>query len=429
MQGVIIVLLLLLVILAAAGVYLLYSGSGKSGPAAEVAPSATLVHIRNGLSGPSVSLTFESSRPVMVTEYDYVELGQKQDFELLGDPDVSYEEKQAIADSLRERGYKVKWPPAAAGGNGVPVPDFSGETDVDVLNEVLQSPYAPEAEKAAARRRLSELASSDNAGEQDSTEDGNGESGPGGLPSDGGDGGSDDGSASGSGDGELGEEADEEEEDEEEEDDENGYAVDPFPDVLGGYVDPLSCESVPDPHPEVPYVPVSEASVEPVPVPAVAGTSSDIVDVEEPSAAEGGTDSIEFRFDPGFPVDDKVESKKAIALMTFIAKSFRDNLISPELVAFAQEKLHLHVSRSFWTREQWRRANARKVGYFKDPTLVAMPVDAFDMHIRTVVEANKAAREKASPAPVVTRKTRPVSTFFDAHGGKNDLMWERVYAG
>ena len=115
--------------------------------------------------------------------------------------------------------------------------------------------------------------------------------------------------------------------------------------------------------------------------------------------------------------------------MTFIAKSFRDNLISPELVAFAQEKLHLHVSRSFWTREQWRRANARKVGYFKDPTLVSMPVDAFDMHIRTVVEANKAAREKASPAPVGTRKSRPVSTFFDAHGGKNDLMWERVYAG
>ena len=248
MQGVIIVLLLLLVILAAAGVYLLYSGSGKSGPAAEVAPSATLVQIRNGLSGPSVSLTFESPRPVMVTEYDYVELGQKQDFELLGDPDVSYEEKQAIADSLRERGYKVKWPPAAAGGNGVPVPDFSGETDVDVLNEVLQSPYAPEAEKAAARRRLSELASSDNAGEQDGTEDGNGESGPGGLPSDGGDGGSDDGSASGSGDGELGDEADEEEED-----DEN--------DFLGGYVDPLSCESVPDPHPEVPYVPSNSGSI------------------------------------------------------------------------------------------------------------------------------------------------------------------------
>jgi hypothetical protein len=109
---------------------------------------------------------------------------------------------------------------------------------------------------------------------------------------------------------------------------------------------------------------------------------------------------IDFRFDE--PYDDEEDSRKAVSLMKFIAKAFKDGYIAPELVAFAQDKLHLRVNRGYWTEEQYRRAQQRKAVYHRDETLENMPQDEFAMFLENVVAKSKA--EKAAEAVLAAQR-------------------------
>lgn len=484
---VIIVLLVLLIALVAAGLYFMYGK--KDGPApvrtpsAPTAPGGSPVTVRSAFAGSPGKGT------VRVIEMDsdtFLSMQQPLDFffdneydfepsliERFRDPSVSEEERGEIAERLRRLGYIVDYPASRQGAfvSDPVVPDvddegdegakdLSEETDIYVLRGVLSDPYASEEDREVARARLAELESS-----------GEGESAPAEAPGD-------------------------EDEEEEEDDGSDGGDGGGFG---SGYVDPLGLESIEDPHPEVPYEPVDESAgmdgtpgesvAEPEPVydpvePVVEETAADGPEPETTEKVEGDAedeavrdageaagDEVEVLFREGFEADD-TDSMKAISLMTFIARSFKSGLISPELVAFAQDKLHLEVDPSFWTPEQRVRARQRQVIFQRDEALVNMPIEEFDLHIREVVahrEAEGAAAPEAAaeapaaeaPVPVKTAEapveerpkvegpaaeapvkgrpkagasekprrkpgTRPVSAFFDAHGGKNDLMWARL---
>lgn len=488
-NAVIIVLLVILIALVAAGVYFLYGKKDGAAPAARPAqsssaapPAGAFVNMRSGLSGqkaPGTVRVIEMDAETFLSMNDYQSLDFFFDneydpepslIEQLRDPSVPEEERAEIAERLRRLGYIVEYP-SSRGGAPVASPagvsvddeeegpvDISVMTDVYALQDILTSPYASEEDKDAARLRLAELGDGAEAHEEPEPEPEQ-ETGT-----------EDDGNE-GNGDG--------------------GYGQ--------GYVDPLDLGSVEDPHPDVPYEPAEEAAeaagdagevegpaeeeyVPEEPVEPVEETVEEAPEVEEPEeavqeevpapVAESSAEDVEVTFRDEFDADD-TESRKAISLMVFIARSFKAGLISPELVAFAQDKLHLEVDASFWTPEQRVRARQRQGIYQRDAALVKMSIDEFDLHMREVVahreaegvEAPEAAaaipvettapvvektvelqaeapvqeerrdtapvkgKPKAGVAPEKPRRkpgTRPVSAFFDAHGGKNDLMWARL---
>lgn len=492
MQAVLIILMVLLVILMGAGVYFMYFKKDSSSGVASSsgAPQSTLVNVRNAVAtGRKVTGTFEmdiddyigmqGGAPfTIVTDDEF--FYEQTEIERFRDPSISEEERAELADSLRSRGYSVKYPSGDTTSQAVDEKeesesddakgDISSITDIYVLQEMLTNPFVSMEDKKAAERRIAELEA---GGAEPSAESEEENSGEGGGKEDGGDKGEDDGGTEGG---------------------EDSYG--------SGYVDPENHESVEDPHPEEPYepeIPVDMsallgfdplAGMEPEenPVDEVPSEVREETPAEEPSqqeeapaddsstlGSEAGTrmeseketdgagaaaseddgETIDFRFGEDFDIDDE-DSRKAIALMSFIARNFKDGLISPELVAFAQDKLHLQVVRGYWTPEQWARANQRKGVYHRNAELENMDLDEFDLHVKEVVASNLAAREKEASAegsaetgeasaPAAPRKTgpgkpkdgnvakqprkagaRPVSAFFDAHGGKNDLMWKRL---
>lgn len=441
------------------------------------------------------------------------------ELERFRNPDTPEEERIAIAESLRKNGYRVNYPPegmkrtGSSGNSGnsggsrndegreddddedddreerVPI---SEETDRAVLKDILMNPYSSVSDQEAARLRLDELSLQDDGADP--------------VPN-------------------------------------------PMPEVPdygqddsyygGEMVDPDTYEplgpSAPEYQPEGDgggygrEEPVREARVEPVTVSRKEPAQSNraflvpvhhrVVDLGKP---------IEFTMDEMFhdAYDDSKDSMDAIILMGFIAKSFKDHLIEPELVEFAQRKLHLYVNPGYWTEEDHQRANARVAIYERTPVFSDMVLEDFDKYVRAAVaaesakrageeaareaEALEAAREDEAPAPepevgegvepegsderVVDdadgtvdesadesadageaaegadaevppadpggaqprtedtpepepvdepepevrttrsgitykpkkRSDRPVSAFFDANGGRNDLMWPRL---
>ena len=491
MQAVLIILIVLLVILMGAGVYFMYfkkDSSSERTAAPSGAPQSTLVSVRNAVAtGRKVTGTFEmdiddyigmqGGAPfTIVTDDEF--FYEQTEIERFRDPSISEEERAELADSLRSRGYSVKYPSGDSASQAVvekeePESDDANEdissiTDIYVLREMLTNPFVSMEDKQAAERRIAELEAGDSEHAGDEEEESR-EPEPDGND----DGGEDDGGAEGP-------------------DDSYG----------NGYVDPENHVSVDDPHLDEPYepgvpvdmsallgfdplagmepeespadetsserreeTPVEEESRQeqapvtesPVEEPEDGTTMAAQLESEDPvdTVSEDDGETIDFRFGEDFDIDDE-DSRKAIALMSFIARNFKDGLISPELVAFAQDKLNLQVVRGYWTPEQWARANQRKGVYHRDAKLENMALDEFDLHVKEVVASNLAAREKEAAdegsaetgeasAPAAPRKTgpgkpkdgnvakqprkagaRPVSAFFDAHGGKNDLMWQRL---
>ena len=128
----------------------------------------------------------------------------------------------------------------------------------------------------------------------------------------------------------------------------------------------------------------------------------------------------DMAIDPGLPVagyDDDDESRQAIELMGFIARSFREGLISPELVRLAEDRLNMRVNPALWSGDDERRARLGAAVYGRDHEMVSMPLEAFDKRVREVVAAAGKAAGGGS---------RPVTVFPDRHGGKDDIAWRRL---
>lgn len=509
--AVLIILMVLLVILVLAGVYFLFFKKDAAPSRAEVpsgAPASTLVSVRNAVaSGRKVTGTFEmdiddyigmsGGAPFTIVTDDEFYYEQTE-IERFRDPSISEEERQALADSLRSRGYHVviREEDERQGseahddglGDGVPFEeseeDVSTMTDLYALKELLMNPFVSVEKKREAEARIAELELMEpGVSKPDENE-------PSAEPSEDEEPGNDDEGRNGN-DG----------------DDPDGYG--------NGFVDPVSLVSFPDPEEsEAPgeemdgvdmkellgFDPLADiapefasesalekgdavheepaGSVEKTPVENAPTEAADPAEVDSVSEEEFDSEAIDFNFRDDFEGDD-TESRKAIALMSFIARNFKEGLISPELVAFAQDKLHLEVNRGYWTPEQWARANQRKGVYHRDEALEYMPLDEFDLHVKEVVASNRAAREEEAREPgkeeaaavagvpheeketdVVNNSptaegneaahaasgkvgpgkpkvgatgrmprkagARPVSAFFDAHGGKNDIMWARL---
>lgn len=153
----------------------------------------------------------------------------------------------------------------------------------------------------------------------------------------------------------------------------------------------------------------------------VTGAPVSRTEPEEGSNAPEDIRDIDERDVPpvtGVPVpetDDDKDSRMAIELMRFIVKSLRKGLIDPELVSFAESRLRLKAVYD-WTDEQKARALSRKDIY---KPLEEKSVEEFDMFVRDTV----AKRRDTAEIPVSKKN---VTLGFNAHGGKNDLMWERL---
>lgn len=155
-----------------------------------------------------------------------------------------------------------------------------------------------------------------------------------------------------------------------------------------------------DPVTGAPVPPKAEESVVP----------DDVRDVDESYLV-----TLDFPHVEDTEPDDEKDSRMARDLMRFIARSFRKGLIEPELVDFAQRRFGMEVNCD-WTEEQRSRAVARAEDFH---ALEDKTVDELDGYIRGVVEENRKAH-----AP--SKKERKVTLGFDPHGGKNDLMWQRL---
>ena len=118
----------------------------------------------------------------------------------------------------------------------------------------------------------------------------------------------------------------------------------------------------------------------------------------------------------GADYDDDAESRQAIELMGFIARAFREGLISPELVRLAENRLNIRVNPYLWSVDDERRARLGMAVYGRDQEMGSMPLEAFETRVREVV----AAAGKAGGG------TRPVTVFPDRHGGKDDIVWSRL---
>lgn len=469
MDILIVVLLIALLALVGAAVYFMFMKKENAvQPTGDTLVSgASVISARNAAgNGRRLIATFEidmdeiiGNEPApMSLELEREVAVEQTDLEKLRDMSIPEEERAAIAESLRMRGYDVRILPSGSTGSRHEAPqDGAGDEDEDgmdaendegVLEAILANPYASAERKEAAKRRLEELRGGKEADDPDDDEDGGGDDGDGG---EGGNGGYEDGAY-------------------------EGYV--PDDEYYGGcYVDPLDGMGLDDPHPETPYEPPVEKASEAEASGAAAeeAGAADGGAASEPSdapaeEAEAGEVDIEFTFKEEY--DDEEDSRKAVSLMTFIARSFKKDLISPELVAFAQDLLHLQVNRGYWSEEKWIRANQRKAVYERDASIVNMSIDEFDLYVKDVVASNEASlsgaaeavpgeegavreepvdkpepeeaaleavpegevkEEKARPqrvarpaAPRGKGFSRPVSSFFDAHGGKNDLMWQRL---
>ena len=464
MQGLIVILLVIVVALLGVGVYFTYikKPAPQRGPEVPLGP---VVDMRS--AGSKAFVTFElplsaigGNEPVPFRyDLEVDPLSEDDILEEFRSKSTAPERRREIADQLRRLGYKVsvEGDGQAAGSGGGPSPepddegvtDIASETDPDVLRGMLNNPFVSPGDREAAAARLEVLLA----------ERGDAPAPP--VPP-----------------------APVAPPAPEPEPQSSAVPAGPQSDSGEGYVDPDTHVSVPDPHPEVPYeapaAPAAPAAAfdplagiaplpEPAPVPEPA-PAPPVVSAVPASApvwdAGDGAMVLDFTFTSA-DMDDDADSVKAIELMSFIAHSFRKRLISPELVWFAQQKLHLKVNDACWDEELRRRASERHHVYDRDPKFASMPLDDFDRHVHEVVAAEeRRAREAAAKAASVAEPVapaapvasavvsapapesvpepapagsgvkgegasspspgRPVTVLPDGKGGRNDIVWDRL---
>lgn len=456
MQILLVVLIIMLLVLVGGGLYLMFfrkpegSAAASGRPAGEKVAGESIVTIRNASSRNIVIQIDDDliSGQESVPFYSDLEGGdydERTTLERYMDPSTPPDERMAIAEELAQNNYQLKNGFVAPGGGSSAHSDssdadddpFGGIDDVEILADRLQSPYVDEDMKAAIRRRIATLEAAGNEDGEDNDDDGR----------------------------------------------------------VGGFVDPATLVSLPDePDDEAAVETAEEQATEPAgdggfadPMEATAAEDESsgldplaglMADAEAVEAAEAGmeemireaakidttlvpeeSDGEVLEFDlSGIDPDDDADSVKTVELMTFIARSFKVGLITPELVAFAQQKLNLKVVDGLWSEERRIRARQRKAVYERDESFVNMPLHEFDLHVRSVVDAGRRGREEArleaerqerekadaaksgaGRAPVAEARVKPAgpprkaparsraaSVFFDVHGGKRDLMWQRI---
>ena len=422
---VIVLVVLLCLFLAGAAYFMFFKKDGPSkGEVREIPANAAIVGIRNVSTpdGPRQRLTIEvdgslfTENSVMPFNVD-LEAGMDDDatstlLERYRDPKVPESERKVIADTLRaSHGLNIVYKPLggaasapadAAGDDGAEDDRGDGETPVEketdrrILLGIINHPYKDAAMKEAARRRLEEL------GREDGSPAADGEAGSGSA---------------------------------EEPEPDTGAFI-PGEDYGGEFMDPENpgVPLVPQPESEAPvgdgegeeeeepeYVPEGSAGpdgsadtgvVDPLAgftggaagKPAEEARNDDApanppqagADAEK-SATDGDRDGL---VDAGQVLDmtfveeydDEEDSRSAVRLMEFIASSFKDRLIAPELVEFAQRKLNLRVNRGYWTDEDYRRANARIVVYERNQEFVDMKVADLERYVRASVSMKEKAR-------------------------------------
>lgn len=430
-----IILLLILVALAGAGVYYLYfkDAPKKDSYQPRQVSASSIVNVRNAVvSGDRVIGIFDMdiedyenvmANPeftIVTSDEDYYE---ENDLDRLRNPDVPEEEKLMIVESLRRNGYKVIYPyPPEDGQAEAPASeeeseqeampeDISAINDTRRLHEILQDPFVSEEDKALAKERLAQLG--EDAGDSTSS-DGNYVAPP---------------------------------------YDDGGYG-----DEFGGFVDPDTLQS-----PELPHTEETSEGTEP-------GNEGDAAPEVEPETAEGDVKAPEayheepgeqaepaaeaqpqrsdggkagewFGFDGDVDIDDS-DFKIAVRLMNIIFEAFRENLLPPEFILYVAKRFSFRIDDNQWTPEQKLRAEQREVIYHRIPKYDSMSIEEFEQLVnqkitkakdmgRPVQEEEAPAQEPESEGEEVMIPPKPVSVkvvsvFFDAHGGKNDLMWERL---
>lgn len=430
-----IILLLILVALAGAGVYYLYfkDAPKKDSYQPRQVSASSIVNVRNAVvSGDRVFGIFDMdiedynnvmANPeftIVTSDEDYYE---ENDLDRLRNPDVPEEEKLMIVESLRRNGYKVTYPyPPEDGQAEAPAgeeeseqeampEDISAINDTRRLHEILQDPFVSEEDKALAKERLAQLG--EDAGDSTGS-DGNYVAPP---------------------------------------YDDGGYG-----DEFGGFVDPDTFQS-----PEPPYTEETPKGTEP-------GNEGDAAPEVEPETAEGDVKAPEayheepgervepaaeaqpersdggkagewFGFDGDVDIDD-ADFKIAVRIMNIIFEAFRENLLPPEFILYVAKRFSFRIDDNQWTPEQKLRAEQREVIYHRIPKYDSMSIEEFEQLVNQKItkakDMGRPVQEEEAPAQEPEREggevaipgkpvsVKVVSVFFDAHGGKNDLMWERL---
>ena len=124
--------------------------------------------------------------------------------------------------------------------------------------------------------------------------------------------------------------------------------------------------------------------------------------------------------------DDNAAVLKAITLMTFITRSLKQGLISPELARFAENRLQLKAADDAWNNLLLDQAQSR-IAKFSD---VDVSIDELDRMVREDVDSHAAAagKEEDKPREVRPRPSVPKfkTTRIDEHGGQLDMVWDRI---
>ena len=419
METLLYILVGLLVVLVVAGLYMMFKkDEPRVSDMSQAQVAATLVNVRNVKTpggGTVKAVTFVINESTTVP-YNVALEGpwddDLTDLDIFRDSSRPMEERRAAAERLREVGYDIKAdffredaPGSPAGGDasedggsgGDSGLDVESETDIPFLESFLANPYLSAEERERIGRRVAELKAQ----------------GAGTVPGEGDEGGEEDADGGG-----------------------------------GEFVDPLDMTEPLDPQPDLDYLPAGGGDdPEPGPEPeaetvgtdgpgegreygngpedgdeSVAeaaagagageetvrdakGTGVAVKPVPSPLAsrpayyrgAVDGEDMVPMDFTEEY--DDAADSMKAVRLMGFIARSFKERLITPELVLFAQRRLNLKVNPEYWTEEDFIRANARVGVYERNPEFVNMAPDEFDMYFRSVVanaEDSRAAEAAAA---------------------------------
>lgn len=430
-----IILLLILVALAGAGVYYLYfkDAPKKDSYQPRQVSASSIVNVRNAVvSGDRVFGIFDMdiedynnvmANPeftIVTSDEDYYE---ENDLDRLRNPDVPEEEKLMIVESLRRNGYKVTYPyPPEDGQAEAPASeeeseqeampeDISAINDTRRLHEILQDPFVSEEDKALAKERLAQLG--EDAG------DGTGSDGNYVAPPY----------------------------------DDGGYG-----DEFGGYVDPDTFQSPEPPHTEETpegTEPGNEGDAAPEVKPEVAegvvkapeaeheepGEQVEPAAEAQPQRSDGGKAGEWFGFDGDVDIDDS-DFKIAVRLMNIIFEAFRENLLPPEFILYVAKRFSFKIDDNQWTPEQKLRAEQREVIYHRIPKYDSMSIEEFEQLVNQKItkakDMGRPVQEEEAPAQEPEREggevaipgkpvsVKVVSVFFDAHGGKNDLMWERL---
>lgn len=348
---------------------LFFSGTGRSkAPKEEIPQGVSMVRLRSAVSGRTVmeiysdDLLIDSPVP-FYSELEQEELKEETLIERWRRSDLSIEERRKLAAEMRAVGYEVSFDGDDSSAQEAQEELFDNMPDtVDGLLSVVENRSHSDAYRAEARRRLKTMLGGEPDG--DGAADGSREESA--------DSGEEEGDSDGQGGGQG---------------EDDGFTAGEFE------VDPVT------------GAPVSRDAA------GVPTAPEGIRDVDEDYLV-----TLDFPHSEVPEVDDERDSRMAVDLMRFIARSFRKGLIEPELVRFAEKRLNLEANCE-WTEEQRSRAVSRSDEFH---ALEESTIDELDGYIREVVEENAKAHTPSKKA----KKTTTLG--FDPHGGKNDVIWQRL---